>query len=47
MQTQLYQSSSSISLGIFNYNVNNARFQLIKFIVLNELPLFFVENESF
>lgn len=46
-QTLLSQSSSCCSLGVFNYNPSNARYQLVKFIVINRLSfLIATENTS-
>ena len=38
IQTQLSQTDSFGGLGVFNYDPNNARYQLIKFIIIRQLP---------
>ena len=45
MQSLLSQSSF-VSLGVFNYNHSNARYQLVKFILISQLLFLIVENES-
>ena len=49
-QTQISTTgggSSSSSLGIFSFNAQSVRQNLVKMIVLSELPFSFVENEIF
>lgn len=46
-RTILSQSPSSNSLEVFNYNHSNAKYQLVKLIVINQLQFLIAENESF
>ena len=48
-QTQISTTGggNSSSLGLFSFNAKNARQNLIKIIVLSELPHCFAENEFF
>ena len=39
--------SNSSSLGLFSFNAESAKQNLVKMIVLSELPFSFVENEFF
>ena len=47
IQTQLSQTDSSGGLGVFNYDPNNARYQLIKFIIVRQLPFILAEDRAF
>ena len=47
IQTQLSQTDSSGGLGVFHYDPNNARYQLIKFIIVCQLPFILAEDRSF
>ena len=49
-QTQISTTgggSSSSSLGLFSFNAQSTRQNLVKMIVLSELPFSFVENKFF
>ena len=47
IQTPLSQTDSSGGLGVFYYDSNNARYQLIKFIIVRQLPFILVEDRAF
>ena len=44
IQTQLSQTDSSGGLEVFHYNPNNVRYQLIKFIIVRQLPFILAED---
>ena len=47
IQTQLSQTKSIGGLGIFHYYPNNARYQLIRFIIVHQLPFLLGEDRHF
>ena len=47
IQTQLSQTDSSGGLWVFHYDLNNARYQLIKSIIVRQLPFILAEDRAF
>lgn len=47
IQTQISQTDSSSGLGVTNYDPNNARYQLIKYIISSQQPFILSEERCF